>query len=104
VQASTTLRTARRRAGLTLRALAELADTSHTALAAYEAGRKEPAVATFDRILRAAGFEADLRLTPALGGPPRADRGRELEEVLHLAEQFPARHADRLLFPVFAQP
>jgi len=29
------------------------------------------------------------------------DRGRELEAVLTLAEQFPARHDDVLAFPAF---
>jgi hypothetical protein len=101
MHAPTILRSARRQAGLTLRELAERADTSHATLAAYEAGRKVPSVATLDRILRAAGYETDVHLTPSLGGPARADRGRELEEVLAVAEQFPARHAQRLQFPIF---
>jgi transcriptional regulator with XRE-family HTH domain len=95
------LRRVRQRAGLTLRQLAELAETSHSTLSAYEAGRKVPTVATLDRIVRAAGFELGAELTPAVGGPDRAARGRELAAVLELAEQFPARHASTLEFPVF---
>jgi transcriptional regulator with XRE-family HTH domain len=84
-----------------LRALAARADTSHSALSAYETGRKVPTVETLDRIVRAAGFELGVELTPAVGGADRAARGRELVEVLDLAGQFPARHAAALEFPVF---
>ena len=77
------------------------ADTSHSALSAYESGRKVPSVETLDRIVRAAGYELGVELTPAVGGADRAARGRELVEVLDLAAQFPARHAATLNFPVF---
>ena len=102
--AASTLRTARRRAGLTLRELAGRAGTSHATIAAYEAGRKVPTVETFERVLRAAGFAATVDLVPAVGGPDRQDRGQELLEVLRLAERFPARHAPTLDFPRFAAP
>jgi transcriptional regulator with XRE-family HTH domain len=101
VDAAAILRRARLRAGLTLRALAARAGTSHSTLAAYERGRKVPSVETLARIVRAAGFELGVELTPALGGSDRAARGRELAEVLDLAERFPARHAATLDFPVF---
>lgn len=103
MRADVTLRAARRSSGLTLRRLAERAGTSHATLASYEAGRKIPTVATLDRILRAAGVEAAIDLTPRVGGADRADRGRELEQVLHLAAQFPARHAPTLVAPVFGR-
>ena len=90
------LRDARRRAGLSLRELAERADTSHSTLSAYEAGRKVPTFTTLERILRAAGFALDLDLVPR-----PADRGRELEAVLDLAGHFPARHRPTLDFPRF---
>ena len=77
------------------------ADTSHSALSAYESGRKVPSVETLDRIVRAAGYELGVELTPAVGGADRAARGRELVEVLDLAAQFPARHAATLDVPVF---
>jgi transcriptional regulator with XRE-family HTH domain len=101
VDAATTLRRARRRSGLSLRALAARAETSHSTLAAYETGRKIPTVETLDRIVRAAGFELGVELTPNMGGVDREARGRELAEVLDLAEHFPARHAAELDFPVF---
>jgi transcriptional regulator with XRE-family HTH domain len=97
------IRTARRRAGLTLRALAGTAATSHPTLAAYEADRVTPSAATLARILRAAGFDLVVELRPSVGGVDPADRGRELAEVLELAGQFPARHAPRLDAPVFGR-
>ena len=101
MNAAVELRTARLRAGLTLRELARRAGTSHATLAAYESGRKAPSVATFDRIVRAAGFRPDLELTKSVGGADPADRGRELVEVLELAGRFPARHSHTLGFPRF---
>jgi transcriptional regulator with XRE-family HTH domain len=101
VDAAVTLRRVRLRSGLSLRALAARADTSHSTLSAYEAGRKVPTVETLDRIVRAAGFELGVELTPAVGGTDRTTRGRELADVLDLAEQFPTRHAAKLAFPVF---
>ena len=103
MQAGSTLRTARKRAGLSLRSLAALADTSHSTLAAYEAGRKVPSVETLDRIVRAAGFDLEVDLAPGLGGRDRAARGQELVDVLELAALFPARHSKVLRFPPFAR-
>jgi transcriptional regulator with XRE-family HTH domain len=103
MDASALIREARRRSGLSLRTMAELAGTSHSTLAAYEAGRKTPSIPTLDRLLRAAGFElrVDLRRRPA--ELDHEARGRELADVLMLAEQFPARHAKKLAYPVFGR-
>jgi transcriptional regulator with XRE-family HTH domain len=95
---------ARRRAGLSLRALAELADTSHATLSAYEQRRKVPTVTTLDRILRGAGAEATVVLTSRVGAVDRADRGRELLDALELAELFPVRHDPALRAPRFGPP
>lgn len=100
---SALLRRARRDAGLSLRALAQRAGTSHSTLAAYEAGRKTPSISTLERLLRAAGFELTVELHRGAGGRDREARGRELIEVLTLAEQFPARHARTLPYPVFSR-
>lgn len=95
------LRQARLRAGLTLRALAERAGTSHTALAAYESGTKVPRVDTFERIMWAAGFESrDVAVRPPGDDPVK--KGEELVEVLELAELFPARHTRTLRYPILA--
>ncbi|MCJ7436868.1 MAG: helix-turn-helix transcriptional regulator [Acidimicrobiia bacterium] len=99
--ADTTIRTARRRAGLSLRELGERAGTSHSTLSAYEYGAKVPTVETLIRIVRAAGFGLDLELSPRTGGPDLTARGRELVDVLDLAARFPARHDAKLHFPKF---
>ncbi len=106
MNAAETVRRARLEAGLTLRALAERADTSHSTLAMYESGRKTPTTETLDRVVRAAGFALDLELRrrcsiDAHGVFDRSERGRELAEVLALAETFPARHSRRLTCPPF---
>lgn len=93
------LRSVRQRSRLTLRALAERAGTSHATLAAYESGSKVPRVDTLARIVRAAGFEPSVDLTPC--APDRRARGEELVDVLLLAEQFPARHTKTLRYPRF---
>lgn len=100
--AATILRTARRAAGLSLRRLGELATTSHSTLAAYEAGRVVPSVDTLDRIVRAAALDAQVTLVPRPGGPDSSARGHELEAVLELAAMFPARHHPTLAYPRFA--
>jgi len=99
--AAGTLRVARRRAGLSLRALAERAHTSHATLAAYESGVKVPRVDTLTRILRAAGYALDLELSARAAGDDPAARGRELVAALELAAQFPTRHRRTLSYPTF---
>lgn len=102
MNAGSTLRTARLRAGLTLRQLAARAATSHSTLSAYESGRSVPSVATLTRIVVAAGFELDGELRRRHRGDERIDKATELEAALALAEQFPARHSTTLDLPVFA--
>ena len=106
MNAADTLRRARMRAGLSLRALAERAGTSHATLAAYEGGRTVPRVDTLDRIIRAAGYATDIdieRRPDATDGERRA-KGEELRRALELAALFPARHSQRLRFPPFPGP
>ncbi len=103
MDAARLIRVARRRAGLTLRELAHRAHTSHSTLAAYEQARKTPNVDTLDRILTACGYRVDVTLSPRppdVAADPVA-RGRELVEVLELAEMFPARHSPTLTAPKF---
>ncbi len=89
---ATLLRQARRRSGLTIRQLAARASTSHSAIAAYESGRRQPSSATEDRLLAACGFRVERRLRGLDQFEDRSARGRALVEVLDLADQFPARH------------
>ena len=101
MDAARTLRRARVGAGLSLRALAARAGTSHATLVAYEAGRAVPRVDTLERILRAAGYAADIELAPRPDATDaqRTAKGDELLQALELAAMFPARHARRLRFP-----
>jgi len=102
-QVARTLRAARARAGLSLRALAARAGTSHSTLAAYEQGRKSPTVPTFLRILDACGFATDFELSLRIRERDGIARGDELETVLNLAAQFPARHAKTMRYPKFGR-
>lgn len=97
------LRLTRLRSGLSLRALADRANTSHATLAAYEAGRTIPRVDTLDRILRAAGYAADITASgrPDATDADREAKGQELLQVLDLAAQFPATHHPVISFPRF---
>jgi transcriptional regulator with XRE-family HTH domain len=105
MRAAEILRVARRRSGLSSRALARRAGTSHATLLAYEARRKTPRVDTLERILRAAGFDADIDLAPRPDAhdAEREAKGRELAEALELAAQFPTRHDEGLQFPRFGR-
>jgi transcriptional regulator with XRE-family HTH domain len=100
-QTGNLMRVARRRAGLTLRGAAEKAGTSHATVAAYEAGRKSPTLPTLLRILDSYGFAAEIVLSPRIRERDGISRGKELEEVLALAEAFPARVGKTLAFPKF---
>lgn len=97
---ASTLRRARTAAGLSLRELAVRAQTSHAALHAYEQAKKSPNVLTFLRILSAAGFAIDFELSRRIRRIDNIDRGHELELVLALAGEFPAKHQRHMAFPV----
>ena len=58
------LRRARAAAGLTQTRLAELAGTTQSAIAAYEAGMREPTVPVLSRMLAAAGARLDIGVAP----------------------------------------
>jgi transcriptional regulator with XRE-family HTH domain len=72
----------RQETGLSQRAFAERAGTSGPAVAAYEAGAKEPRWSTLVRMAAAAGFE--LEIDPRPSGDPGA-RHRERRERRRLA-------------------
>lgn len=55
---------ARTRAGLTQRALADRAGTAQSVVARIESGQVDPSTATLARLLRAAGCELVLRAEP----------------------------------------
>ena len=101
MNAAVIIRTARRRSKLSLRALAARAGTSHATLSAYENGRVDPTTAVLSRIIGATGYSVEATLLGVPSDIEGMSRGEELIAVLELAEQFPARHASDLAFPLF---
>jgi predicted transcriptional regulator len=65
MRAARALRWARRRAGLSQRALAEKSGLPQSTIGRIEAGTVDPRVGTLTRLLRACGF--DLEVEPLLG-------------------------------------
>jgi transcriptional regulator with XRE-family HTH domain len=85
----TSLRDARRRAGLTQRELARLAGTTQSSLARIESGDANPTWDTVQRLARAAGFTARLQLEPVAN----EDLGHLLDDIDRIRALTPA---DRL--------
>lgn len=75
------LRGCRRAAGLTQAELADLADTSQSAIAAYEAGTRQPTLPVLDRMVRAAGHRLDLHAQPDPSIMRIADLAAAIAEV-----------------------
>ena len=101
------LRSARRRAGLTQAELAARAGTSQATISAYEHGRKAPSIETLGRLLAAVG--ARLTTVPASATVVRPSQARlaradrALVDVMLLAEALPTRHDPELRFPPLAR-
>lgn len=76
------LRRARRRAGLSQRALAAGTGVAQPTIARIEAGREDPRIATLDRLLRACG--------EALGAVPAAGGGVDRSGIRALLAMTPA--------------
>lgn len=58
------LRTARLQAGMSQSAVAQLARTSQSAIATYEAGNREPSLPVLQRLLAATGHQLSLSVLP----------------------------------------
>lgn len=82
-----TVREARRRIGLPLRAMAVRVGIEPSTLESYESGAEVPDPGMLDWIVTCADF----------------DRGEELAALLELAEQFPVRFSPTLEYPVFGR-
>jgi transcriptional regulator with XRE-family HTH domain len=107
MDAASALRLARKRSRLTQGQLAQRAGTSQATISTYESGRKQPSVATFSRLLAAAGsrlvVEPAERPVIQPSEQQLARAGRTLVAVLELAEALPVRHERRLRFPRLAR-
>lgn len=75
-----TIRTARRRSGLTQAELARRAGVSQPVIARLETGGANPTIRTLERALRAAGHQLVLKAVPA---KPQVDEG-QIVEMLRL--------------------
>jgi transcriptional regulator with XRE-family HTH domain len=85
------LKYARKKSGLSSRELAKRVGTSHSTVLAYEVARKVPGSTTLFRLIHACGYSSDFQLSPLMRGDTDYPKGVELEQVLDLAENFPAR-------------
>ena len=101
MSAATIVRALRRHAGLSLRSLAARAETSHSTLSAYEAGRVVPNFDTLERVAEAAGLNLEVTLTLRVASD--RERAAEIVDVLEVADQFPVRRERDLDFPVFGR-
>jgi len=72
------LREARNAAGLSQRQLAQLADTSQSAISAYEAGAREPTLPVLERMLTATGHRLGVSLVADPGPFRLADLAGQL--------------------------
>lgn len=99
MDAAAAIRLARTRARLSKRELARRAHTSPAAIVHYESGAQAPTYPTLERIIRAAGWRAEISVEPLTISPEIA--GQRLLEVLEFAEHFPRRPAARhLAYPM----
>jgi transcriptional regulator with XRE-family HTH domain len=89
------LKYVRSKAGLSARELARRVGSSHSTILAYEAGKKVPVTTTMMRLVHACGYSLDFSLSPRLRGDEGNPKGAELQAVLELAAEFPARHTDK---------
>ena len=94
------LQEARRRSGLSRRNLAQRGGTSASTLSAYESGASVPSVSTLERLLRAAGFEAETNLRPL---PPTDERElrEKIEALFSFIDALPRRRRGPLKYPIF---
>jgi transcriptional regulator with XRE-family HTH domain len=76
---------ARRRAGLTQRALATRARTAQSVIARIESGHTSPGWKTLQRLVRGAGFELQVALMPRLRG--RSHMLADVPRILRLTPE-----------------
>jgi transcriptional regulator with XRE-family HTH domain len=85
--------------------LAVRAGTSQATISAYESGSKQPSVATFSRLLAAAGARLVVEPVAPVVEPSAAElkkAGETLAEVIALAEALPHEPERELRYPRLA--
>jgi transcriptional regulator with XRE-family HTH domain len=92
---------ARARAGVNQAEMARRAGVPRSVVCAYEHGRRQPGADTLERLLAAVGYRLELVACP----PVDADQvGRQLPELLALADALPTRRRDPLRYPRLPAP
>jgi predicted nucleotidyltransferase/DNA-binding XRE family transcriptional regulator len=88
------LRAARKAAGLTQAELARRAGVTQSVISAYEAGRREPSVATLSRLVDAAGATLRLHVEPQVDVRrlPATPRGELVRRNRQRIRRVAARH------------
>ena len=86
------LRRARESAGLTQTDLADMAATTQSAIAAYEAGHREPTLPVLNRMIRATGNVLDIHIQPDSSLYRLVDVARDISDTS------PADHEKRLRY------
>jgi len=98
--AATVLRDARLRARLSQTELARRAGVAQSVISAYEAGRREPSLATLTRMVKATGHSINLDLEEnevAIRGIPDTPIGRRLRRNRSALLDVAARHGAKNL-------
>lgn len=98
MKAARALRWARRRAGLSQRALAQKAGIPQSTIGRIESGEVDPRVGTLSRLLRASGF--DLEVEAKLGEGVDRSQIRQLL-ALSAAERFLSANERARMFDLF---
>ena len=99
--AGTLIRKAWHSSGLSLREIARRAGTSHATLSAYIKGKKSPSVDTLEKVIAATDFALDFDLRPRIRKSHGLSRDEELQQVLRLAGEFPAKPSRNSNYPIF---
>jgi transcriptional regulator with XRE-family HTH domain len=110
VDTPTLVREAIRASGQSRAELARRAGIAQSVLSAYEHGRRDPTVASLNRVLAAAGLELGTRRQVADGAPAEirsvdaVAANRELQDVLSFVDALPFQPKPApLAYPVFAR-
>ncbi len=81
------IQSARNRAGITQRELADNAGISQQAVSAYETGKKEPSVPMLVKLIESAGLSMQVTLLHSDDPDPPSRRGSEPGEVAQLHQR-----------------
>jgi transcriptional regulator with XRE-family HTH domain len=100
MDAAVLLQEARRRSGVSRRQLAQRGGTSASTLSAYESGTSVPSVSTLERLLRAAGFEAEANLRPMPTTDER-ELAEKIEALFSFFDALPRSQRGPLRYPAF---